>query len=771
MNQHQQQFAQQLAIWTGAIIDNGRTPFRRVDTYPPIDTDLGLIRPPLVLWINRQSMMAGGVLLLPEDNLKTELERGRSCATALGLRNFVTWETDQVRIWQVEKETIKEQQTFLLTDPDHSETFRYLLDDLLDALKLPAILGAIPVPKLSSYYINNLFQITLQQALPPLIKAYRSQRSEMDRYSPEDANLCANEVNRLLLLQILVLLWFRKLPTVILPEKMEHAIKLSLSALPDYLCQVLSYKATINPPPLPRETAICFHHLLLRLRQISWDQPKERAKESFQRLATYWYPHKSEETASVSVYLYPETPPLNSTTEVLLSNSPSFLAVTAFLKNIINLRQCKLILGNLFQLERDTLPITPVIGRLLNKKVITSFERREYTTRLRAAWPNRCLKITTGQPFWMWELIHLLGLCHAGQQLSLELPIDSLKTSVDEPVWTLLFKNFSFQKLHLLENKNILLNILRSKKPREPFSVQRQNEIREIIPSTHPACFRNQLLFALILPTDIYKLLGHELIWPDLNELSVDQTIGWQRYSQSHLYKWFQNILQNETTQINPAVKSKKAIRTCIPHPKPLLLNKLAAAEQTNLKNNQLSSIDHFLADLLACPTIKNIKFPKINKISSTDTAEIHSVKKLKETMFQQLSAHGIPNFPEQYLYFLEQPKMRHYSLTPPLTVKSNLLGHFELEDVNGRIIAGYGSELEQTLLLCSELEKTEIDLPIDRHQLELLLQHYQKDLKSLYKYLNNLCYSQVETSKSARKLIKKTWEKLNLPEPLWFKN
>jgi hypothetical protein len=593
----------------------------------------------------------------------------------------------------------------------------------------------------------------------------------MDGYSPEDANLCANEANRLLLLQILVLLWFKELPAVILPEKMEHTIKLSLPALPDYLCRALSHKATINPPPLPRETAICFHHLLLRLRQISWDQPAERAKESFRRLVTYWYPHKSENTTSVSIYLYPETPPLNSTTEVLLSNSPSFLAVTVFLKNILKLQQCKLILGNLFQLEKGTLPITPVIGRLLNKNVITGSKRREYTTRLRAAWPNRRLKITTGQPFWMWELIHLLGLCHAGQQLSLELPIDALKTSVDEPVWTLLFENFSFQKLRLLENKNIFLNILRSKKPSEPFSVQRQNEIREITPSTRPACFRNQLLLALVLPTDIYKLLGHELIWSDLDGLSVDQTSGWQRYSKSRLYKWFQNILQNETTQTNSIVASKEAIRTSIPYPKPLLLNKLAAAKQTNLKNNQLSSIDRFLANLLACPTIKNIKLPKINEVSSIDTAEMHSIKKLKETMLQQLSAHGIPNFPEQYLYFLEQPKMRHYSLTPPLTVKSNLLGHFELEDVNGRVIEGYGNELEQILLLCSELEKTEIDLPNDRHQLELLLQHYQKDLKSLYKYLNNLCYSQVENSKLARKLIKKTWKKLNLPDPLWFKN
>ncbi len=175
MNQHLQQFAQQLATWTEAIIEHGRTPFRRVDTYPVIDTEQGMIQPPLVFWINRQSMMAGGILLLPKNNLESELKSGRNCASALGLRHFVTWEIDQVRIWQIEKDETVEKQSFPLSSPSHPETFRYLLADILDALKLLSVLGAVPAIDLSPWYFNNLFQITLQQALPPLIGAYRSQ--------------------------------------------------------------------------------------------------------------------------------------------------------------------------------------------------------------------------------------------------------------------------------------------------------------------------------------------------------------------------------------------------------------------------------------------------------------------------------------------------------------------------------------------------------------------------------------------------------------------
>ncbi|MCK4503741.1 MAG: hypothetical protein KAU22_11965, partial [Desulfuromonadales bacterium] len=160
------------------------------------------------------------------------------------------------------------------------------------------------------------------------------------------------------------------------------------------------------------------------------------------------------------------------------------------------------------------------------------------------------------------------------------------------------------------------------------------------------------------------------------------------------------------------------------------------------------------------------VTVPDIPKKTKATTTSSILNKKIREEIEQQLETHGIPNFPEQYLYFIDQPEIIHYSITPPLTVKSTLLGQFELADTTGKIIYGYGAELEQTLLFCSQAGKTEFDLPEDRHQLEQLLNHYQKDLKSLYKYLNDLCYRQLQDSKSAQKLVKKIWSRLNLPKP-----
>ncbi|SDZ90754.1 hypothetical protein SAMN05660420_00682 [Desulfuromusa kysingii] len=768
MNGHLQQFAHQLAAWTETIIEHGRTPFRRVDTYPEIDTAEGIKSPPLIFWINRQSMMAGGVLLLPDNNLDAELQVGRSCATALGLCHFITWEAKCVRIWKVEANETVEQQNFPLTNPDQPETFRLLLAEVLETLKLLAILGAIPAKDLAPHYFNNLFLITLEQALPPLTEAHRSQRSETDEVPAEDTDFSANEANRLILLKLIALIWSNKCPGSILPEKIEQTIELSLPDLPESLRQALNLKATPNTPPLPLESAVFFHHLLLRLRQLAWIQDPEKAKESIRCLAAHWFQGKTREEETAAVYLYPDVPVLNSTANTLLSSSPSLLAISALLTEINDLPPKRMICGNLFDLHRDNLPQQQVYARLLNQHIITNFDRRKYTTALRSAWPNRHLKIKAGQPFWPWELIHLLGVCHSRQQLVLEVPDALLNNPRNELAWILLCENYSFQQIQLLNNNCLKLDIYRDKSTLDVVSLKINGEAREIHFVEDPIRFKRQLLIALNLPSTVYNLLGNELIWPDSDKVSNNQQPGEDLYRQSRLYKWMYALLSGTSIEDK---NGSQTLDSSLPYPEPLLLKELARFDKRNPAAEKPASLDSFLANILACPTIETIDRPKVSKAPRTFIPEDHSKNNIQETIAQQLSVHGIPNFPAQYLYFLDQPVICHYTIHPPLVVKSSLLGGFELQDADGQIISGYGDELKQILLLCAEAGKTEIDLPDGRQQLEQLLQHYLKDLETLYVYLNNLCYSQIKDFKSARKCIKSVWGQLNLPDPSWFRN
>ncbi|MCK4503232.1 MAG: hypothetical protein KAU22_09355, partial [Desulfuromonadales bacterium] len=539
---HLQQFAQQLATWTEAIIEHGRTPFRRVDTYPDIDTEMGTTQPPLVFWINRQSMMAGGVLLLPDNNLEAELVRGRNCAAALGLSHFITWETDRVRIWQSNKETTLEQQSFPLSHPEQPETFRNLLADVLEALKLLAVIGATPAPELPTCYFNNLFHITLQQTLPPLIAAYRSQRYEAVNPSRDDADICAKEASQLILLRLLTLIRFNLLPDAVLPEKLEQTIKFSLTGLPDFIREPLARTTIIKPPSLPLEAAVCLHHLLLRLHQLAWNQTDQRAEATIKRLIDSWYLPASETCEITATSLYPEKPLLSLATTVILSNSAAFLAATAILTEAKNHHQCQLLFGNLFQLEQSSISMQPIYARLLNLGGITNSTRHEYSARLRTAWPNRHLKIKTGQPFWRWELIHLLGISHPGQILTLDLPLDLLQDPDNQTAWDLIYENFSLQHVWQLNGGNFKLQLVRSNESIEILPIQLATELRKIIPVTGQNHFRSQLLLALALPTAIHNLLGNELVWPD--GPTTNHLVGWKIYSQSRLYMLLRQILQ-----------------------------------------------------------------------------------------------------------------------------------------------------------------------------------------------------------------------------------
>ena len=750
MEHHLTQFARQLALWTEEIIDYGRTPFRRVDVFPQVETELGAINPPLVFWINRQSMMAGGILLLPDNNLEEELKRGCACASALGLRHFVTWEREQVRIWQVENDGATEHQSFPLDDPDNLESFRYLLADLLNALKLLAVLGAIPAAELSHWYLTNLFQTTLQQALPPLIEAYRGQRSEIEEHSPEDADICANEASRMLLLQVLALLWFDKFPEAILPEKMERAIEISLPELPESPRETLSLKTTIKPPPLPLETAVSFHHLLLRLRQLAWKQTPERAKQSLFSLKQSWYRNVEQNGTSAKIQLYPAAPLLDDT-KIILSNSLSLLGTTSLLTAISRQHPRKLLFGNLFQLDQSMLKAGSVSARLLNETGIPSTKRRELTTRLRAAWPNRHLKIKTGQPYWFWELTHLLGILNTNQNFSFELPLDILKDPGNHQVWSLLWQHCTIQKVRQVEPSILHITGYSGKTLHHTLTVQSETETRELHPGEDAAVSRSQLLLALTLPDTIYALLGHELIWP---QEESDHSQSQEIYHNSSLYKWFQTILNTETAE-------------GVPELEPSLLKELNNVTSTD---SPIEALDLTLSKVLNCPAVAKITIPEHTPEEKSPSGDVTAGKKLREKLVQQLATHGIPNFPEQYLYFLDHPEICHYSIDLPLELKSRMLGQFELQDGKGQLINGYGEELEQALLLCSAAGREEFDLPEDRRQLGELLDYYKKDLNSLYKYLKNLCYSQLENSKTARQVIKSTWKKLSLPDPTWFK-
>lgn len=763
-----QKFTRQLAAWTEVVIDNGRTPFRKVTVYTPLQTGQGLLNPPLIFWINRQSMMAGGLLLLPERDLEEELARGRSCAEALALRHFVTWETDRIRIWQLEKQQISQYREINIGPVDHPDRFRQLLNELLETIKLLAVLGAVPAAELSVHYLHNLFLTTLELSFPALLDSCRSLRALDNVHSPDDAKQQATEINRLILLQLLALLWHRKLPKTILPEKLNRAIQLSLPELPPPLQQGLAKTLTTDPLELPHESSVCFHHLLLRLRQLSWDQPHERASHSLRLLIENWYPQDTSPQPPAPVQVYPPgTVSAREVRQVLFSSAVQ-LAAQALLDDLLQQPGRQLYFGNLFQFGAAPLPGDVIVARLLDRRRPTRDERHQYAALLRTSWPNRRFRISGDRPLWLWEILHLLGLCAAQQQLLLTLVPKALRTPASDPFWTLLREHFRIDAIQQLADGSLLLKVCRDEGSEQAITISTAESSRRATPVARIAPLRAQILLALALPDQLFSLIDNEFIWPDEETAGSIPPAGLAYYAQSRLGRLTWELICDGPLPDAVGELRHQLVETGWPVPDPKLLTEL----EKRLQNSGLTaqaSPDQLLAEFWQCPAVATVAMAASRPAPTYSGKRAVADKDLKREILAQLSAEGIPVFPEQYLYFLEAPEMSRYCMTPPLHKVSEFLGQFELCDAAGRIIQGYGDELAEVLLLCGELGRQEVDLPAAREQLTLLLDHYYQDLRNLLKQLKQLCHSRLESKAAARKMAHKIWKDLPLPTEKWF--
>ena len=758
MSEHMQQFTQQLASWSHSIIELARLPFRRVETYPKISTDTGTIQPPLVFWINRQSLMAGGILLIPEKDVSQELDLGKACCEALGLKHFVTWEANQVRIWEVTGEQIREERCLKLQAPDQPDTFRYLLEDVLNALKLLAILGAVPPRQLAPQYYNNLFQITLEQTAPSLIEVFRKLRSEHGNFKTVDLDQQAHEANRLFLLKILALLLFDKHPDPTQPEKLEQTINESLEYLPSELSSVLLRSNVSAAPQLPFEAAVGFHHLLMRLQQLNWVGDSSKAVQSLDKLMLSWYGAEKMCTTS-SICIYPEAPQHANFSRCIISDQLPILAATGLFARAAQQSLPQLVLGPVYNYTESQTTTGILTARLLNQRSLMGQERQEIAIGLRKAWPSRRFPIRAGQPYWLWECIYLMGIATQQTLLHLEIPITALQSKREDVFWQILTEYFAITQIEKKGTDTVLLQLAKTAEVSEPFNIIIQGENRVIEGYEESATIREQILLALFLPNDIFKLIGKELIWhSEATESYTDKSL--QLFAQSTLFQLFKTLLTA------PGKKAQKPQLNHIPIPDEHYGKELVL----QAKGRKATDIDQILADLFKCPQLTDITMPRQISQTSQQTTTLNVSEDTEQHIREQLLAHGCPDFPEQYLYFLDHPELEKFLFTPPLQVKANILGQFELEDANGKIIEGYGEELEQALLICSVIGKSKPELPTDRHQLTTLLEYYKKDLNSLYKTLEQECYSQIGNPQAARKQIALIWREQKLPEPGWFR-
>lgn len=772
------QFARQLAIWADLVIEHGRTPFRRVDQFPLLYTSKGFFRPPLVFWINRQSLMAGGIVLLPDNNLPKQLELGSATAAALGLKHFVTWESSRICIWNTDGETTCMEKQLPVTAGDEPETFRALLLEVMEEVKLLSVLGMVPANQLSATYLHNLFQETLNSARGPLVNTFRQTRADGQlKENISRADRQAEQFNRLTLLRLLALLWHDVLPESILPEKLQTAMQLVIPSLPPELHQPLSQGLQEQEPVLPLESAVCYHHLLLRLRQITWNKPVERARQAISQFLS------PEKTSPVRPFLPPakEVPLLQINPKVPLlgysllhelSGSASFLASAALLRHVNNDPPAHQHCGTLFRFSELPLPATRIQGQLTNRRRVPRDVRQRYDALLRASWPTRRFDLPPDSPYWVLETIHLLGMSPMNAELELEIPSSWLIAPCGQTLWTLISENF---QLHTVtwEEQTTILSLQKQRGGVDITKVIYRQTERQIDWSETTGRTRALLLFSLLLPDPIYQLLQSDRFQP-CREISTTAATdqGLRAYSRTLLGRRLWKLLGgDEPADTADQIRQQSdMLGWPVPAEDILCRLSLSATNETRSDRHQQEQ-DQTLTELLKLSTDLDFPVPQWQETHPASSVRQVATSNHRQRIVHNLKARGLPDFPEQYLYQLDTPELTRYHFQPPLQVTSELLGQYELIDSTQASFIVQGEATVEALNLCAKLGRCEVELPVDQQQLNSILTSYRNDLLQLRQELSRQAHVLLENPQAAERLSKKIWHELNLPPWKWLEH
>jgi hypothetical protein len=759
-------FSRQLALWAESAITRGRTPFRRVETSPALLTAEGEVRPALVLWINRDSFLAGGILLLPPGESETFTQRGRLCAQALGLRHFATWSPKEIVVWEDQgEEQIRRHRTFAFETGHSPGAFRQALEELLEEFKLLSVLGTVPPEALSPHYFANLARVTLESAFGSVTESARVAQGEKRlpaSLSPFDY---ARRKSSLVLLRLLELLIEDRLPPGIQPERLEQAMLFALEDIPEPLRLFLS--PGDEELPLCPEAAVRFHHLLRRLGQLRFGADRTRAVHVLEILLKH-------EAAQLGGHPLPALPTSEGPHLLLhadrLVPSPyvvaeiaplPLLALHTLLRILQDLPLPQIGRESCFALTRSEIP-SRIVGTLNDRSLPSASQRQFLLGHLRTSWPNRRFPLPPHTPRWVWEFLHLLGLAPEGSRVDLHLPCGWLSADFATILLTVICENYTLTDLHHSKS-NLRLRLIRDQLPNyetrlsDP-SGEKFLPWKRLRDSPPPLC-------CLILgsPAVFSPLLQRE---EGLLHSAESADWGGQRrqilrFSRTSLGRHLWKIASGGATLPDDSSLEEEARQYGWPVPTPEILDRLEGVPESV---NESAALDREIARRMDLPT----DFPAMLCSAGTSSrARVASPKSLARVISANVFADGIPLFPEQYLYDYYRPDLESFSFTGALHIEENFFGQITLCDAEGVRITVNGEESARALELASYSGRVPVALPRDPTITGAILDRYLHDLHHLKQMLLRQTHLRAADARAAETLAQRIWK--SLPLPPWF--
>ena len=433
--------------WLQTRLADGRLPFRRVEETPTVLTDTHLATPDLVLWINRESLLAGAMIFTLAQEEPSLPEEASLVAASLGLRQFVTWGTHAVKLWDTGTSASLPRKNWSLPAPGASgcTDFTPVFEQLLAELKSMAVSACLPAEQLPAAYFANLCRQVLRDSEPSL---QETARLTVTSGQPENITLHqARDKGWLTLWRLLALLQHDRMPPAVRPERLDRALVYALAELDSERFRQLAPAA--GETPLPEATAVRFHHLAGRLAQLGWQRDRERALASLALLC-------AEAARDCVVETAPLIPPPDRQT-LLVNHLPSqFVAGAAVVApwpclaglTLLRAAQPGPMVQNVANLPADCKP-RRIVATLKETRPLPAKERRPRLAALRQPWPYRRFQLASSTPDWLWDAIHLGGLVDPDGELQLTLPADWSSSAEAEVLWRTLGERLSLVKLLL----------------------------------------------------------------------------------------------------------------------------------------------------------------------------------------------------------------------------------------------------------------------------------------------------------------------------------
>ncbi len=761
-----QQFRRQLATWIEGHLAGKRLPFQRLELCPHLLTDRGLLIPDMVLWINRDSQLAGSMILLPEQLDEQRLAEGIAMANALGLGHFTTWASHEVAIWLLEGGAATRRHVWKLP-PVHrisTDDFQAALEELLERLKIVTVTSAPATSAFSVHYFANLCLRSLKELVPGLtISARTAAGQTADNEWLAEAPRSKAWMS---LWRILALVWQGLLPPSLQPERLEAAIHYALQNMAGELATRLNIEN--DEIPLSEDAAVRLHHLAGRLRQLGWPAGNRQAGEVVDLLAGeagrqfgLETPALAWATPNIDLWVNCQ-PPLSSGDCTLIA--PRACLAAWVLKAALQNRAIGAINSEDLQSLGSIPCASHTVAVLSNKRSLTPQTREARLLLLRQAWPSRRFRFPAGTPIWLWEALYLAGL--TADELSLALPKEWHLAPGILSLWSTLMDRYQLLEIAASRRGDQSVRLVCGRPPCRSVTIHRPEQTFRVMSSSLAGQTPGILQVWLNGDEQVLDLLRSRAlsaIDPDRRHPGDGINRGVYLFLHTSLGHYLWTLCSGLSALPEPHLAVQAAQASGVPVPNPTILADLAligdlesgTIPETEVLEQEFISIFGPVPDLPGgLPDIS----PQAVKVRNRSllTAEQIAAKVFVD---------GIPRFPEHYLMRIYRPELDHYRLAGPLEISAAFFDRVTLRTIGrDHVFEVSGSMLAEALILASHSCAEEVFLPRDDKLLAELVRQYRSDLQELWDDLVRECRRCQPGLKAALRMARTVWERQGLP-------